>query len=166
MYHLCFFSVVFAMPLGTSVYLYVAVTYWERAGLLALVCGVSLQVCHFPIGILGQVWYLVVSISYLCTRTYFYTLLRAADLSQNLVQPFNFFKTIELIQRITTTKSGKCLTFITQKMIASGCLVEKYVLVYTKGVAARRKCTKYETCANFVHSRECTPLTVRVLTLK
>ena len=27
--------------------------------------------CHFPIGILGQVWYLIVSIPDLCTITYF-----------------------------------------------------------------------------------------------
>ena len=31
-----------------------------------------LWVCHFPIGILGQVWYLIVSIPELCTLTYFY----------------------------------------------------------------------------------------------
>ena len=31
-----------------------------------------LWVCHFPIGILGQVWYLIVSIPDLCTITYFY----------------------------------------------------------------------------------------------
>ena len=30
-----------------------------------------LWVCHFPIGILGQVWYLIVSIPDLCTITYF-----------------------------------------------------------------------------------------------
>ena len=30
-----------------------------------------LWVCHFPIGILGQVWYLIVSIPDLCTHTYF-----------------------------------------------------------------------------------------------
>ena len=47
------------------------VTCWERADLLALVCGVQLWVCHFPIGILGQVWYLIVSIPDLCTLTYF-----------------------------------------------------------------------------------------------
>ena len=29
--------------------------------------------CHFPIGILGQVWYLIVSIPDLCTLTYFRT---------------------------------------------------------------------------------------------
>ena len=32
-----------------------------------------LRVCHFPIGILGQVWYLIVSIPDLCTITYFYS---------------------------------------------------------------------------------------------
>ena len=40
--HICFFCLVIAIPLCTSVYLYLGVTYWERAGLLALVCGVSL----------------------------------------------------------------------------------------------------------------------------
>ena len=44
---------------------------WERADLLALVCGVQLWVCCFPIGILGQVWYLIVSIPDLCALTYF-----------------------------------------------------------------------------------------------
>ena len=31
---------------------------------------VSTVSCHFPIGILGQVWYLIVSIPDLCTLTY------------------------------------------------------------------------------------------------
>ena len=31
-----------------------------------------LWVCHFPIGILGQVWYLIVSIPDLCNLTYLY----------------------------------------------------------------------------------------------
>ena len=65
------FCLVFAMSLCTSVYMYFVVTCWERADLLALVCGVLLWVCHFPIGILGQVWYLIVSIPDLCTLTYF-----------------------------------------------------------------------------------------------
>ena len=46
------------------------VTCWERADLLALVCDVQLRVCHFPIGLLGQVLYLIVSIPDLCTLTY------------------------------------------------------------------------------------------------
>ena len=68
---LCFFCLVFAMPLCAFVYMCLVVTCWERADLLGLVCGVLLLVCHFPIGILGQVWYLIVSIPDLCTLTYF-----------------------------------------------------------------------------------------------
>ena len=37
-----FFYLVFAMPLYTSVYMCLVVTFWERADLLALVCGVLL----------------------------------------------------------------------------------------------------------------------------
>ena len=37
---LCFFCLVFAMHLYASVYMCLVVTYWERADLLALVCGV------------------------------------------------------------------------------------------------------------------------------
>ena len=59
------------MLLYASVYMCLVVTCWEKADLLALVCGVYLWVCHFPIGILGQVWYLFVSIPDLCTLTYF-----------------------------------------------------------------------------------------------
>ena len=52
--------------------LYVSVvTCWERVDLLVLACGILLRVCYFPIGILGQVWYLIVSIPDLCTLTYF-----------------------------------------------------------------------------------------------
>ena len=50
---------------------YAKETCWERADLLALLCGVLLWVCYFPIGILGQVWYLIVLIPDLCTLSYF-----------------------------------------------------------------------------------------------
>ena len=65
-----FFCLALAMPLCASVYMCLVVTCWERANLLALVCGVSLQ---FPIGNLGQVWYLIVSILALSTLTYLHT---------------------------------------------------------------------------------------------
>ena len=68
---LCFFCLVFAMLMCASVYMCLVVTCWERADLLALTCGVQLVVCHFPIGILGQLWYLIVSITELCILTYF-----------------------------------------------------------------------------------------------
>ena len=49
------FCLVFVMPLCASVYLCLVVCCWERADLLALVCGVLLCSCHFPIGILDVV---------------------------------------------------------------------------------------------------------------
>ena len=68
---LCFFCLLFAMHLYTSVYMCLVVTCRERGDLLALVCGVLLWVRYFPIGILGQVWFLIVSIPDLCPLTYF-----------------------------------------------------------------------------------------------
>ena len=56
---LCLFCLLSVMPLYASVYLCLVVTCRERADLLALV----------SIGILGQVWYLIVSIPVLCTLT-------------------------------------------------------------------------------------------------
>ena len=70
-FYVFFFCLAFVMPLCASVYMCLVVICWERSDLLALVCGVLLWVCHFPIGILGQVWYLIVSIPNLCTLTYF-----------------------------------------------------------------------------------------------
>ena len=70
------FCLVFAMSLCVSVYMCVVVTCWERADLLVLVCGVCCEFVTFPIGILGQVWYLIVSIPDLCTLTYFVILNR------------------------------------------------------------------------------------------
>ena len=41
-----------------------------------------LCVCHFPIGILGQVWYLIISIPDLCTLTYFYKCIQKCQQNQ------------------------------------------------------------------------------------
>ena len=62
-----FFCLVFVTPVCASDHLCLVVTW---ADLVALVCGVLLRVFHFPIGIRGQVWYLIVSISDRCTLTY------------------------------------------------------------------------------------------------
>ena len=43
---------------------------WSPAG-KGLTSGLSFVVSYFPIGVLGQVWYLIVSIPDLCTLTYF-----------------------------------------------------------------------------------------------
>ena len=54
------------MPLCASVYMCLVVTCWERlTPLLSFV--VSNCECHFPVGILGQVWNLIVLIPDLCT---------------------------------------------------------------------------------------------------
>ena len=83
-----FFCLAFAMPLCVSVYMCLVVTCWEMADLLALVCGVLLWVCYFPIGILGQVCYLIVSIPDLCTLTYF--LMRTNSICQWLMFVFGW----------------------------------------------------------------------------
>ena len=64
---------------------------WERADLLALVRGVQLWVCHVPIGILGQVWYLIVSIPDLWTLTY-YVSWSTSELRLNIVKPSSDFR--------------------------------------------------------------------------
>ena len=66
-----FFCLVFVVRLCASIYVCLVVTCLERADLLALVCTVKLWVCYFPVGILGRVWYLIVSIPDLCILTYF-----------------------------------------------------------------------------------------------
>ena len=67
-----FFCLGFVRPLYASVYLCLVVTFWERADLLALVCGVLLWVSQFPIGTMGQVCNLIVLIPGLCILTNFY----------------------------------------------------------------------------------------------
>ena len=44
-----------------SVHCCLVVTCWERADILALVCDVNCVFVTFPCGILGQVWYVIVS---------------------------------------------------------------------------------------------------------
>ena len=61
------FCLVFAVFVRFCLYMCFVVTCWERADLLALVCGVCCEFVTFP----GQVWYLIVLIPDLCTLTYF-----------------------------------------------------------------------------------------------
>ena len=64
------FCLVFAMSLCASVYMCFVVTCWERADLLALVCGVCCEFVTFPL-VSWVKWYLIVSIADLCTLIYF-----------------------------------------------------------------------------------------------
>ena len=54
-----------------SVHCCLVVTCWERADLLALFVMFNYVFVTFPCGILGQVWYLIVSIPDLCCLSFF-----------------------------------------------------------------------------------------------
>ena len=56
-----------------SVHCCLVVTCWERADLLALVGDVYCIFVTFPCGILGRVWYLIVSFPDPCLLSYFQT---------------------------------------------------------------------------------------------
>ena len=83
--HLCYFCIVFVMLLC----LLIAVL-WSPAGkgltswLLFVV--LNCVVVTFPLGILGQVWYLIVSIPELCPLSYFHTVHIVQHISTVLVQ--------------------------------------------------------------------------------
>ena len=68
-------SFVFSVPCVShafaSVHCCLVVTCWERADLLAPVGDVYCISVTFPCGILGQVWYLIVSFPDLCILSYF-----------------------------------------------------------------------------------------------
>ena len=79
-YHLCFLCLVFLMI--SLVHCSLVVTCWERADLLALVGNVYMFICvfvTFPCGILGQVWYLIVSFPDLCRLLIFKEYLHASQ---------------------------------------------------------------------------------------
>ena len=64
---LCFCSVLCLLCLCARLFI---CALWSPAR-KGLTSWLSFVVCHFPIGILGLVWYLIVSIPDLCTLTYF-----------------------------------------------------------------------------------------------
>ena len=60
--------------------LFIGALCWESADLLALVADVYCTFVTFACGILGQVWYLVVSFPDLCRLSYFQCILLALNL--------------------------------------------------------------------------------------
>ena len=74
--HLCVFYLfcVSCVSQGfASCHCCLVVTCWERTDLLALICGVYSEFVTFPCGILGQVWYLIVSFPFLlCTKMHYF----------------------------------------------------------------------------------------------
>ena len=64
---LCFYSVLCLLCLCVRLFI---CAFWSPAG-KGLTSWLSFVVSNFEIGILGQVWYLIVLIPDLCTLTYF-----------------------------------------------------------------------------------------------
>ena len=57
-----------------------------------------LWVCHFPIGILGPVWYLIVSIPDLCTPTYFNFTYKAISIKGNRLGVYSQLNRVHLLE--------------------------------------------------------------------
>ena len=76
--HLCFFVSCVSYAFA-SVYCCLVFTCWERTDLLALVGDVHCIFVTFPCGILGQVWFLIVSFPDLCRLSYFETRFRPSS---------------------------------------------------------------------------------------
>ena len=68
---------------GLTFWLSFVVSYCEFVT-FPLVSWVRCGTCHFPIGILGQVWYLIVSIPDLCTLIYFAFLFNCTPVGRSL----------------------------------------------------------------------------------
>ena len=66
-----------------SVHYSFVVTCWERVNLLALLCVIFVVFLSLSLsyGVLGQVWYLIVSIPDLCLLTYFYIFAISTEIS-------------------------------------------------------------------------------------
>ena len=76
---LCFFSVLCLLCLCASVYMCLVVTCWEwLTSWLSFVVS-NCEFVTLPIGILGQMWYLIVWIPGFCTLTYFNPSLTCSD---------------------------------------------------------------------------------------
>ena len=81
-----------------SVHCCLSVTCWEGAGLLALICDVLLCFITFPCGILGQVWYLIVSIPDHCRLSYFQKIIPITEKHFLQIQICNYQVSKEVVQ--------------------------------------------------------------------
>ena len=101
-----------------------------------------LWVCHFPIGILGQVWYLIVSIPDLCNLTYFYTLFKTSMEGIKL----QIDKHIESNKCILRNCSELCLNPIAVFFIQKGFCCFCLFIVYCCSHCLWGSCVWYVFC--------------------
>ena len=73
-----------------------------------------LWVCYFPIGILGQVWYLIVSIPDLCNLTYFYIEYNVCSICKRIVESRpKFYISLTTIYYLIHLCKAPCVTYVT-----------------------------------------------------
>ena len=75
-----------------------------------------LWVCHFPIGILGRVWYLIVSIPDLCTIIYFDYSLWTNVIIQNFIKIHPFH--LNIMSKMYTNQLGQIYFYSTKSTIS------------------------------------------------
>ena len=89
-----------------------------------------LWVCHFPIGILGQVWYLIVSIPDLCNLTYF--IYFAANLTWGefnntsaLGRSLYWCQALHIMNKVRyqSTSARRALALLNSPLVIAHCLI-------------------------------------------
>ena len=92
------------------------VTCWERAGPLALLCVMfSCVFVTFPCGVLGQVCYLIVSISDLCLLSFFdiENLMKGRIPKRELIALLNLSSwCLVMVERLFLAERRGCLQFM------------------------------------------------------
>ena len=83
----------------SSVYCCLVVICWERADLFALVGDVYCMFNAFPCGILGQVWYLIVSFPDLCCLSYSDTMVWSVLISTSFCAMWQSTSLIRFVPR-------------------------------------------------------------------
>ena len=106
-----FFSVLCLLCLCAHLFICtLVVTCWQRAALLAVVCGVYCEFVTFPL-VFCVVWYLIVSIPYPCTLTYFvYTTSKShIKLSKKRCQETKTLSILEKYSNVNDKDTRRCL---------------------------------------------------------
>ena len=137
----------------TPVHCSLMVTCLERTDLLALVCEISICFVTFPCGILGQVWYLIVSIYDLCHLSYFTVLSDFFFINLKLFSGIFHLSAISSSMKysLLTVVLTVCLMFaINNNMQVEAIFTQIRRLV---ACCAKKKCNERQFCVPLSGSR-------------
>ena len=103
MFHDCLYYIVLSVQCS------LVVNCWERADLLALLCVMfPCDFVTFPYGVLGQVWFLIVSISDICLLPYFYKNMRQCLATYVNKRHFSIISSIIVFTFLEDRKTFAC----------------------------------------------------------